>query len=85
MDTVYVMLSIAIMVAVATIVIFVARRYQRVRVETGYHTGRFYNLRQHIGAFLGNYAMDQYGVGNGETDGRVDTNEEMFYFSDSDQ
>ena len=75
-------LGVMMMVAVAAAVILIARRYQRVREKTGYQRGRYYRFRQHMGAFFGNKQMNKLGLGNENSDGRIETNDEMFYFSE---
>ena len=77
----YMILSIMIVLVVMAAVIAAARIYQKVRLDTGYHQGRFYRLLQHMGAFMGNHHMNKLGMEN--EDGRIETDEEMFYFSDS--
>ena len=75
-------LGIVIILVVAAVVILAARIYQREREKTGYHQGRYYRRNQHIGAFLGNYFMNKDGMGDENSDGRIETDEEMFLFSD---
>ena len=81
----YLIGGIVIMVAVMTIIVLVMRHYQNIREETGYHKGKFYQLRQHMGAFIGNAHMNKIGSGEDFSDQRVDQDEEMFLFSDTDK
>ena len=77
--------GIVIILLVATAVVMIARRYQTVREETGYHQGKFYRLRQHIGAYMGNYQMNRLGMDNETAEGRTESDELMFYYSENDQ
>lgn len=79
----YMMIGIVIMLVVAAVVVAVARHYQTVREETGYKRGRYYRFGQHMGSAVGNYQMDRLGVK--ENDGSVETDEKMFYFTESDK
>jgi hypothetical protein len=79
----YTVAGIILILAVAVAVIAAARNYQHVRKDTGYHQGRYYRLRQHMGAFIGNREMNKLGME--EADGVVETNEEMFYYNESDK
>lgn len=81
----YLIAGIVIIVLVAAAVIMAARRYQTVRAETGYHRGKFYRLRQHMGAFMGNYQMNKLGMDDENAPDRTETDELMFYYSESDQ
>lgn len=81
----YMIMGIGLILVVAVMIIAAVRIYMRVRVDTGYHTGRYYRRNQHMGAFIGNYHMDQMGVGDESEADRVDTNEEMYHFTDSDK
>ena len=78
----YMIMGIGLILVVAVMIIAAVRIYMRVRVDTGYHTGRYYRRNQHIGAFLGNYFMNKDGMGDENSDGRIETDEEMFLFSD---
>jgi hypothetical protein len=78
-------LGIIIILVVAAALIVALRIYQRVRVDTGYHTGKFYKRGQHMGAYIGNYHMDEMGVGKESADGRIESDEEMFLFSENDK
>ena len=79
----YFIAGIVMILVVAAVVIAAARNYQKVREDTGYHKGRYYKLRQHMGAFIGNREMNKLGME--EADGVTATNEEMFYYNDSDR
>ena len=72
-------------IAVAVVIVLTARHYQKVRVDTGYNSGRYYKRGQHIGAYIGNYHMDEMGVGDKNSDYRTDSDEEMFLFSEKDK
>ena len=77
---IYMIASIVIILVVIIAVIAAGRLYQRVRQDTGYHQGKFYMRRQHMGAFFGNHQMNRLGV---KDDGRIETDEDMFLFSES--
>ncbi len=77
--------GIVIMVAVLAILILAMRIYQKQRVSTGYQTGKFYQRGQHMGAFIGNYHMNEIGVGEEYSGQKVDQDEEMFLFSAADK
>ena len=79
----YTIAGIVIIVLVVTGVIASVRMYQRVRVKEGYQPGKFYRIGQHTGAFAGNYQMKKLGVMDGNTDDKVETDEEMYLFSES--
>ena len=78
---IYMIASIVIILVVIIAVIAAGRLYQRVRRDTGYHQGKFYMRRQHMGAFFGNHQMNRLGVK--DDDGRIETDEDMFLFSES--
>ncbi len=76
-------LGIVIILVVIAALIVAMRRYQRIREDTGYKRGKFYKRGQHMGAYIGNYHMDEMGL---EKDGgRTESDEEMFYYSESDK
>jgi len=76
-------LGIVIILVVIVALIVAMRRYQRVREDTGYKRGKFYKRGQHMGAYIGNYHMDEMGLAKDE--GRTESDEEMFYYSESDK
>lgn len=84
MDFYWIAGSVIILVVVVAVITGI-RRYQKVRVEEGYHAGKFYRLGQHTGAFAGNYQMNKLGVDQDGSDNRVETDEEMYLFSESDK
>lgn len=77
----YMIATLVMILVVIIAVIAAGRLYQRVRQDTGYHQGKFYMRRQHMGAFFGNHQMNRLGVK--DNDGRIETDEEMFLFSES--
>lgn len=79
----YVISGIMIILVVIAALIVAMRRYQRVREDTGYKRGKYYKRGQHMGAYIGNYHMDEMGIA--EDEGRTESDEEMFYFSESDK
>lgn len=81
----YAIAGIILFVAVAAALVAWARHYQKVREKTGYKKGQMYTLGQHTGAFAGNYQMNKLGATDGNAKDRVDTDEEMFVFSDGDK
>ena len=81
----YTIAGIIIIFVVVVAVIASVRHYQKVRVETGYHAGKFYRRGQHTGAFAGNYQMDKLGVDDSSSGNRVETDEEIYLFSDKDK
>ena len=82
---IYTIAGLILMLAVMAAIVAAVRYYQKVRVNTGYHSGKFYRRGQHTGAFAGNYQMNKLGVMDGNTDDRVETDEEMYLFSDAEK
>ena len=80
----YTIAGIIIMVLVIAAAIVAMRKYQKDRVKEGYKYGKFYRLGQHTGAFVGNYHMNKMGVFDDDSGNRVETDAEMYLFTDSD-
>ena len=77
--------SIILMLAVIAVIVGAVWRYQRVRQNTGYHTGKCFTVHQQMGAFIGNDHIERMGMEKEYADQKVDNDEEIFVLPDANQ
>lgn len=81
----YMIASIIIMLAVVTVLIAAVWIYQKGRQRTGYHTGKFFNIHQFMGALIGDYHLNQIGDQELNHAPKPDPNEEVYTFPEAEK